>query len=123
MPVQARMVVAGVSATAAAAGVGIAANNLTATTGGQSTAALIPADVSRFTTVPASSGCIIPPLNPGDNIVVINAQATNALLLFPPVGGFINALAQNAAYSIAVATPYCQITCVTPTQYHCFQSA
>lgn len=123
MPVQARMVVAGTSATAAAAAVGIAANNLTAIVGGQGAAAVLPADVNRFTTVPSTGGCILPTLNPGDNIVVFNGQATNPLLLFPPVGGALNALGTNASYSIAVATPYCQITCVTPLLYHCFQSA
>jgi hypothetical protein len=123
MPVQARMVVAGMSATEAAASVGTVANSLTAVSGGQSAAAGLPGDVNRFTTVPASGGCILPALNPGDNIVVVNAQVTNALLLFPPVGGAINALATNGSYSIAVATPFCYVQCITPTQYHCFQSA
>lgn len=122
MPRQAVMVVAGVSAAAAAAGVGLSTTGLTATGTTQAGALVLPADVNKFTTVGASSGCIIPPLNGGDNIVVVNSGA-NALSLYPPVGGFINALGQNAAYSIATATPYCQITCVDPTHYHCFQSA
>ena len=122
MPVQARLLVAGISAVAAAASVGGVANTLTAVTGGQSTATQLPADNNRFTTVPASGGCILPAMNGGDNITVIIAGA-NALLLFPPVGAQINALGNNASYSIATATPYCAVTCITPTQYHCFQSA
>ena len=122
MPVQARMVVAGMSATAAAASVGGVANNLTAVAGGQALATNLGADNNRFTTVPAGGGCIIPPLNPGDNIIVINAGA-NALALYPPPGAQLNALGVNAAYSIATATPYCTVSCITPTQYHSFQSA
>jgi hypothetical protein len=122
MSIQARLVVAGMSAVAAQASVGTVANNLTAVTGGQGSAVTLGADTNRFTTVPASSGCIVPPLNPGDNICVFNAGA-NALLVFPPVGAQLNALGVNASYSVATATPYCEITCITPTQYHCFQSA
>jgi hypothetical protein len=122
MPIQARLIVAGMSAVAAAASVGAVANNLTAVTGGQNAALPLGADNNRFTTVPASGGTILPPLNPGDNLIVLNAGA-NALLLFPPSGGQINALGANASYSIATATPYCCVTCITPTQYHAMQSA
>lgn len=122
MPVQARMVVAGMSAPAAQASVGVSATGLTATGSTQATALQLGADVNKFTTVAASTGCILPAMNGGDNIVVVNSGA-NALSLYPPVGASINALGANTAYSIAIATPYCQITCVDPTHYHCFQSA
>lgn len=122
MTVQARLVVAGMSAVEAQADVGTVANNLTATGSSQATAVTLGADFNRFTTVAASTGCIIPPLNPGDTIQVFNAGA-NALSLYPPSGGIINALSANAAYSIATATPFCQVSCITPTQYHCMQSA
>ena len=122
MPRQNVMVVAGVSAAAAAAGVGLSSTGLVATGSTQAGALVLPADVNKFTTVAAGTGCIIPPLNGGDNIVVVNSGA-NALLLYPPVGSTINALSANTGYSIATATPYCQITCVDPTHYHCFQSA
>ena len=123
MPVQARMVVAGMSATEAQASVGTVQDQLTAAGSTQATAAAVPADVSRFTTVGSGAGCILPAMNPGDNVVVVNAQATNALKLYPPVGAQINLLGTNNAYSIAVATPYCGVTCISPTQYHAFQSA
>lgn len=121
MPIQSRLVVAGMSATEAQASVGLAQSGLTATGASQATAAPIPADVSKFT-AGAGAGCILPAMNGGDNIVVINATG-GVLNLYPPSGAFINALGQNAAYAIANATPYCQISCVDPTHYHCFQSA
>lgn len=124
MPLQSRLVVAGMSAIAAQASVGTSANNLTATGTTQATAAPLGADNNRFTTVPANSGCVLPPMNGGDSINVFNAGA-NALLVYPPpgIGAQINALAANAGYSVAVATPYSEITCITPTQFHEFQSA
>lgn len=122
MTLQARLVVAGMSATEAAADVGTVANNLTATGTTQATAAPLGADLNRFTTVAASSGCILPAMNPGDSIQVFNAGA-NPLSLYPPVGGAINALGTNAAYSIATTTPFVNVSCITPTQYHAMQSA
>jgi hypothetical protein len=122
MPLAQRLVQAGLSAVQAAAISGTVANNLIATGNSQATALALGADTSRFTTVAASTGCILPAMNPGDSMEVINAGA-NALSLYPPVGAQLNALGNNAAYSIATATPYCTITCITPTQYHCFQSA
>lgn len=122
MPVQARLVVAGMSATEAQASVGTAQDQLVATGASQATAAPVPADNNRFTNVAAATGCILPAMNPGDNITIMNAGA-NALKVYPPVGGQINALGANAAYSVATATPYVGITCITPTQYHAFQSA
>lgn len=120
MPLRNNVVVAGMSAPAAAASIGIAATSLAVAGASQTTAAVIPADVSKFTS--GTGGCILPTMNGGDNIVVVNSTGS-AINLYPPVGGFINALTQNTAYSIASATPYCQITCVDPTHYHCFQSA
>ena len=61
-------------------------------------------------------------MNPGDEIIVRNGGA-NALSLYPPVGGAINSLGTNAAYSIATATPLCYVTCVTPLLYLASQSA
>jgi len=122
MPLQQRLVVAGMSATAAQASVGTAADQLTAAGTVQGNAAPLGADNNRFTTVGAGTGCILPAMNPGDSINVFNAGA-NALLIYPPVGAKINALGTNAGYSLATATPYCEITCISPTQYHAFQSA
>jgi hypothetical protein len=122
MALQSRMVVAGMSAVQAVAAVGTTANNLTATGSTQATAIAIGADLNRFTTVGPGSGAILPAMNPGDSVECFNAGA-NALLIYPPVGASINALGTNVAYSVAVATPYATFSCITPTQYHSFQSA
>jgi hypothetical protein len=122
MTIQARLVVAGMSATEAAASVGTSSFSLTAITGGQSAAAILGADQNRFATVPSGGGCILPAMNPGDSIIVVNAGA-NALALYPPVGGQINALGTNTAYSILTTTPFCTVNCFSPTQYHAFQSS
>lgn len=122
MPVQARIVQSGLSAVNAAAIQGTAANNLTATGSTQGTALPLPADICKFTTVAASTGAIIPAANPGDSGTVFNGGA-NALSLYPPTGGKINAVATNGAYSIAAATPYCDWYCIDPLTYIASQSA
>lgn len=123
MPLQQRLVVAGISAAQATAQVGTVQNGLAATGTTQGNAFPVPADVNRFTTVGAGSGCILPAMNPGDELQIINGQGTNALLVYPPVGAIINALSANTAYSIAVATPSCFVQCVTPLIYAAQQSA
>ncbi len=122
MSLQQRMVAAGLSAIQAQAIQGTVANNLTATGTTQATALPLGADLNNVTTVAASSGVIMPAMNPGDEIVVRNGGA-NALSLYPPVGAQINALGVNAAYAIATATPLCYIECVSPTLYLCSQAA
>lgn len=122
MAIAQRMAISGLSAGQIAAILGTVANTLTATGTTQATALALAADINRFTTVAASSGCIIPALNPGDEMVVFNGGA-NALSLYPPVGGAINAVATNGAYSVATATPLVRIICITPTQYQVSQSA
>lgn len=123
MPLQQRLVVAGLSAIQAQAAQGTVQNGLTSAGTTQGNAFPLPADVNRFTTVGAGSGTILPPMNPGDEIEIINGQVTNALLVYPPVGGQINQLGTNAAYSIAVATPSCFVQCITPLIYVAQQSA
>lgn len=122
MPLQARLVAGGLSPAQAQAIQGTAANNLTATGSTQGTALALPADINKFTTVAASTGAIIPPANPGDSGTVFNGGA-NALSLYPPVGGKINGLGTNAAYSIATATPYCDWYCIDALTYIASQSA
>lgn len=122
MPLSARMVAAGFSAIQTQAAQGTAANNLTATGNSQGTALSLPADICKFTTVAASTGAIIPPANPGDCGTVFNGGG-NALSLYPPTGGKINAVATNSAYSIATATPYCDWYCIDALTYIASQSA
>lgn len=122
MPLQQRLVTAGLSAIQAQAIVGTVATVSAAGTT-QANAANLPADLNNVNVVGAGSGVILPAMNPGDEITVHNGQVTNALLLYPPVGAAINALGANASYSIAVATPLCFVECVNPLLYLCSQSA
>lgn len=122
MAIQQRTTVTGISAVQAAAIAGTVANTQTATGSTQATALALPADITRFTTVAASTGTILPAMNPGDYVEIYNGGA-NALSVYPPVGGAINAIATNSAFSVATATPYCRVRCITPTQYIAQQSA
>lgn len=122
MPLAQRIVAAGLSAINAQAIQGTVANNLTALGASQATALLLPADINKFTTVAASTGAILQASNPGDSGTVFNGGA-NALLLYPPVGGKINALGTNAGYSIAAATPYVDWYCIDALTYIASQSA
>lgn len=117
-----RIVSAGLSAINAQAIQGTVANSLTATGSSQATALLLPADINKFTTVAASTGAILQASNPGDSGTVFNG-GVSALLLYPPVGGKINALGTNAGYSIAAATPYVDWYCIDALTYIASQSA
>jgi hypothetical protein len=115
---------AGLSATAAAAGStqGTGATALSATGTTQATALPLPADVCKFTTVGAGSGCILPASNAGDAGSIFNGGAS-ALLIYPPVGGTINNLGVNAGYSLATATPSVDWYCIVPGVFMASQSA
>lgn len=80
-------------------------SNLAATAAGttQATAAAITSDITVYTTVAASAGAILPAASAAgaDDFFVVNAGA-NALSLYPPTGGKINAGATNAAVSVPV---------------------
>ena len=81
---------------------GDVATALTASTTTQATATAITADISVFTTV-ASTGAVILPSGGAADILIMNGQATNALIVFPPIGGTINSGSANASYSQAVS--------------------
>jgi hypothetical protein len=98
------------------------ATGLVATGANQAGALALEADINVLATVAANTGAIVPTLNPGDRITICN-QGANACAVYPPVGGTINALAENGAYNLATATPLCEITCVSPTLYLARQSA
>lgn len=79
---------------------GTCSDNLTAAGSTQGTAAACPSDVNVFTTVAASTGCILNAMPaPGDEIVVTNLGA-NALSVYPPTGGIIQTGGTNAAFSV-----------------------
>jgi hypothetical protein len=67
----------------------------------QGTATAITKQTNQFTTVAASSGAILPSPEQGEFIFVANAGA-NAMNVYPASGHSINALANNAAFSLAV---------------------
>lgn len=122
MPLQQRLTIAGLSAINAQAIQGTVANGLTATGASQATALALGADINYVTTAAASTGVILPAMNPGDSLNVYNKGA-NALLVYPPTGAVINALGANAGYSVATATPYVEVYCITPLIYIASQSA
>ena len=76
------------------------ATGLTAAGTTQGTALAITAQTNEFTTVAASSGGILPSPEQGEFIFVQNSGA-NALNVYPASGHSINALAANAAFSLA----------------------
>lgn len=67
----------------------------------QGTATALTKDQNEVTTVAAGSGVKLPASTAGNAIAVANAQATNALLVYPATGDAINALAANTALSLA----------------------
>jgi hypothetical protein len=99
MTFETKLVQAGVYSTGAKAlaggdmAVGLVAAGTT-----QATAFALTNDISVFGTVAASSGAILP-LFGSAYCTVFNGGA-NALAVYPPVGGTINAAAANAAFSV-----------------------
>jgi hypothetical protein len=92
----------GISAVTASIISGDLQDNVTATGSTQATAVSIYADITVVTTAAASTGVIIggASFQAGDGLIVHNLGA-NAVLVYPPVGGQINALSVNAGFSVA----------------------
>lgn len=87
------------------AGVPLTAQTAAGTT--QANAYAITSDFTVFSTVASGSGARLPAASApslaaqaGDIYVVVNGQATNALLVYPPVGGNFSAVAVNTAVSV-----------------------
>jgi Protein of unknown function (DUF2793) len=87
----------------------------------QGTATAITKQTNEFTTVAASSGAILPGPEQGEFIFVANAGA-NALNIYPASGHSINALAANAAFSLA-AGKNCLFWAATATKWYANLSA
>nr|WP_314859322.1 hypothetical protein [uncultured Undibacterium sp.] len=98
MATQDKLVSLGMWPTLAAALEGDWATAVTATGATQATAVLLTADTTMFSTVAASTGAVLRPVV--GRQIVFNGGA-NALLVYPPVGGKVNALATNAGFSQA----------------------
>lgn len=102
MPQRATKIIgAGIPPATAAQISGDCQDNVTAAGTTQATATAIYGDTVVVTTAAASTGVVFtgPPFYTGDDCIVCNLGA-NALLVYPPVGGQINALAVNAGFSI-----------------------
>jgi len=121
MPQASKLTAVGFSAGQAKHIGGTVQGSLTAAGTTQGTAFSQSADVMQFTTVGSGTGVILNPMNAGDSAVIQNDTATNALLIYPPVGGQINALGTNAGYSLAT-TATANVYCVNANQYICTSS-
>ncbi|MBV8649686.1 hypothetical protein [Paludibacterium sp.] len=120
-----KMVGAGVPPSAAQqiAGADVA-TGLVATGSTQATALAATADTNVFATVAASTGTVIfqgPAAGPGDTQFFFNGGA-NALSVYPPVSGQINALGANTAFSLAAGKSL-EVRCVSSTQFYTILSA
>lgn len=84
--------------------VSAAQNGLTALAGGgQSGATALKYGVNRVTVVAtAGDSVLLPAAKAGHSVAVINADAAEAMDMFPAVGESINALSANTALSVAV---------------------
>lgn len=89
---------------------------LTAAGTTQATALALTNSINEFTTVAAGTGGILPTPEPGEDTFVANAGA-NALLIYPPVGGSIDALATNAGFSVPAGTRNI-FTATSATKYY-----
>lgn len=97
---------------------GVPLTGLSAAGTTQAGATLITDDFSVFSTVAASSGTRLPASNPvsgtaqaGDIYRVVNSQATNALAVYPPIGGNFSGVAVNTAVNVA-ASRYGEFLCL-----------
>lgn len=81
---------------------GTVATGLTAAGAAQATALVLRDEVNIIGTAAASTGVLLPQSGVGDDIIVVNGGA-NAVLVYPPVGHFLNGQAVNTGYSLAVA--------------------
>jgi hypothetical protein len=96
------MMGAGLAPLTAGAVAGSLIDTMTATGSTQATALQLSADNNIVTTAAAGTGVILPfqaNTTPGDSVTVTNLGA-NALLVYPVVGGAVQAGATNAGFSI-----------------------
>ena len=105
--------------------VGSAANGLAAAGNSQGTATPVTANFSQFTTVAAGNpGCVLPTSANfvGGDILIFNAHATNAMVVYPALGDQINALGVNASFSLT-AGKNVLFCCVVAGQWHAILSS
>lgn len=66
----------------------------------QGTAYIVSANTTRFGTVAASTGAVLPAAAPSDDYLIANFGA-NSLTVYPPLGGSINNGTLNAGVALA----------------------
>jgi hypothetical protein len=98
MAIATRLLGSGIAPAAAQNIVGDAELAATATGSTITDAYQMYAAVTNFTTVASSTGAIVPPMNPGDSVLIYNGGA-QTLTVYPTVGATIN----NGASSLSVA--------------------
>jgi hypothetical protein len=69
----------------------------------QATAAFIQAAKTAVTGADGTKAVVLPAGQADDTYKIINTNASNALKIYPPVGGTINSLSVDAAYTLAAA--------------------
>lgn len=111
MSLASQMISAGVQSHRAAATNGSVAIGLTGAGTNQATGLLLGSAINVFGTVAASTAARLPVATLADSITVRNGGA-NALLLFPAVGGQINAVTVDASLSLAAGANV-TLTCVS----------
>lgn len=77
--------------------IGDLVGSLTANSTTQAAATAITSDVAVFTTVAATGAARLPGDQGAADVVVFNNQATNALVVFCPVGGTMNSVSNGSA--------------------------
>lgn len=91
--------------------------------GGQASALALTKDMNRVTTVATAADSVkLPAATPGKNITVVNAAAANAMNVFPQSGEAINALANDAAFSIP-ANKTVEFSCELAGKWHSILTA
>lgn len=101
MAIPSRLMGVGFSAGAAVNVCGDTADSLTATGTTNADALQLSAAINRVTTTAAGTGVLLPPIEQGSGVVVMNSGA-NALLVYPGTGAAINALTTTTGgFSVA----------------------
>lgn len=90
----------GLSALQAQSVLGQSAKNLVGAGTTQNGATPLSVGSMHFSTVGASTGARLPPMNAGESVVLFNSGA-NALTVYPDFGAAINGLSANAGFSVA----------------------
>ena len=116
-----RMMGGGISAGMAMAINGDVSSAISAAGTTQGTATALTAGINVVTTAAASSGVILSDSEIGDEYEILNLGA-NAVTVYPPSGGRVNAIATNGGFTLATNTAV-KVRKFTATRWAAFLSA